>query len=447
VTQESLQQIAADVIAGVKRAAPDAEVFVAASRQRSANVRYANNEIISCGDAGDTDLHLRVKLGRRNAVTLGNQTTPVAVRALVERGVAMARLAPEDPEAMPPLGPQTYATTPAAFDLATEAFGAAERAEVARAAIAPADAAGLQGAGFWTNRGSTHVIATSVGLSALHALSSATFSTTARTKEGDGSGWGGREAVRASELSPGEIAKTACEKGRASAKPKALDPGYYTVILEPAAVAELLSFLVGALDARSADEGRSFFAKAGGGTRIGEKLFADMVTLRSDPTSPTTPGAPFDDEGLALKPTTWIEQGTLSALRYSRFWAQKQGKSPTGGHRVLELSGGAAAKQEDLLVGVKRGVLITRFWYTRWVDPQTMLITGLTRDGTFLVENGAVVGPVNNFRFNESPVTMLKNVDAMTKETFRVPTDGEGHERVPALRTHGFHLASKSNAV
>jgi predicted Zn-dependent protease len=213
------------------------------------------------------------------------------------------------------------------------------------------------------------------------------------------------------------------------------------VVLEPAAVASLLLFLRSSLDARRADEGRSFFSKAGGGTRIGEKLFPEAITLRSDPTDAQLAVAPFDREGLPLQPTAWIEKGTVRALTYGRYWAQKQGKPATGQPDGWILDGGTASR-EELVKGVARGVLITRFWYLRWIDQQTVLATGLTRDGVFLIENGAVTRPVNNFRFNESPVQMLARCDAMSPAVVT-----EGGVRVPALRTHEFNLASISEAV
>jgi predicted Zn-dependent protease len=249
----------------------------------------------------------------------------------------------------------------------------------------------------------------------------------------------------AADIDAGALAKTAIEKGTASAKPRPLEPGHYTVVFEPAAVAELLTFLVNALDARRADEGRSFFAKAGGGNRLGEKMLADAVTLESNPFDPETAGAPFDGDGLPLAPTKWFDRGTLSALRYSRYWAAQKGVKPTGFHATVKLWGGTAARQEDLYTGVKKGLLVTRFWYTRWLDPKAMLITGLTRDGVFLIEDGKVTAPVQNFRFNESPINMLKNVDAMTQRTWRMP--GNGIWRVPALRTNDFNMASVSAAV
>lgn len=165
--------------------------------------------------------------------------------------------------------------------------------------------------------------------------------------------------------------------------------------------------------------------------------------MRSDPTSAETPGAPFDGEGVPLAPTTWIENGVVKALVYNRYWASKQGVAATGQPSTFQLLGGAAT-DADLLAGVKRGVLVTRFWYLRWVDPQTLLVTGLTRDGVFLIENGQVTAPVNNFRFNDSPATMLSRADAITAATVRAQG---GRLRVPGLRTHEFNLTSISDAV
>jgi predicted Zn-dependent protease len=202
-----------------------------------------------------------------------------------------------------------------------------------------------------------------------------------------------------------------------------------------------LTFLSGSLNARRADEGRSFFARPGGGTRIGDKLFPASITLRTDPADAQLAVAPFDREGLPRAPTTWIEQGTVRALAYDRYWAKKQGKPATGQPAGWILDGGTASRDE-LVKGVARGVLITRCWYLRWLDPQTILVTGLTRDGVFLIEHGAIVRPVNNFRFNESPVQMLARCDAMSPAVLT-----EGNVRVPALRTHDFNLASISEAV
>ncbi len=429
-----------------KKYAHGAEASAHVHGWHSANTRYARNEITSSGDTESMQIRLELAFGKRRAESSTNQTDAASLRALVERTAAMAHLAPEDPELMAVLGPQTYAPAPVLFDDATNAFGAAGRLTAIEGSVAAAEGRSLDGAGFYEHWSSLHMRGTSAGLRAKRSETYAELTATARTKDGTGSGWGGAASHKADEIVGSAIGRTAAEKGATSKGPRRLEPGKYTVILEPAAVSELLQSLFWSLDARKADEGRSYFTKAGGGTRVGETLFPKSITLTSDPADPLAPGAVFDDDGVPLAPTAWIDQGTLKNLRYSRYWAAKQGKAATGFHDTLRLHGGDAKSPADLLTGVKRGLLITRFWYTRWLDPRAMLITGLTRDGVFLVENGAIVGPVNNFRFNESPANMLKNIDAMTAATVRTPGEG-GHWHVPTIRTNDFNLASISDAV
>ena len=169
-----------------------------------------------------------------------------------------------------------------------------------------------------------------------------------------------------------------------------------------------------AADARQADEGRSFFSKKGGGTRVGEQVVGEKVRLYSDPAASARAGASRSTaQGLPLKRIDWIDKGVLKNLSYSRYWAQKQGKEATPQPGNLIMDGGTAT-MDDLIKGVERGVLVTRFWYIRPLDPQTLLVTGLTRDGLFLIEKGKVTRPVKNMRWNESPVFALNNLDAMT---------------------------------
>ena len=235
-------------------------------------------------------------------------------------------------------------------------------------------------------------------------------------------------------------------------------PRRYTVILEPEAVADLLMFLFFSLNARNADEGRSFLSKPGGGNRLGEKLFADGVTLRSDPFNPRNPGTPWTGGGgeagggrfggggggLPARRTTWIENGVVKSLAVDRYWAKKTNVEPVplSGGMVLE---GSDKSLEALIAETPRALLVTRFWYIRSVNPQTVMVTGLTRDGVWLIENGKVVHPVNNFRFNESPVNLLKNLEATS---VAVPAGSEFSAiTVPAIRAHDFHFTSKSDAV
>lgn len=440
-----LERAADALFAAVRRLDPAAQAHVVASTSRVNNTRFAASELTTNGSVASPEVALTVVLGARHARATQTRTDAAALEALAARALAMAKLAPEDSEAMPVLGPQSYGPSLPSYDDATAAFSHGARAELAKAALAVAERRGVVGSGFVETESVETLVATSEGLRASRRATRASLTTTARTVDGTGSGWAGADSHLVRELDATKLAETACAKALASRSPTPLAPGRYTVVLEPAAVAELLSFLVASLDARSADEGRSFFTKAGAGTRVGERLFAPAIHLTSDPASDLTPSSPFDDEGLPLRRTAWIEGGVLRQLAYSRYWAQKRGVAPTGSHARVLLRGGDAASTDALVAQVKRGLLVTRLWYTRWVDPQAILITGLTRDGLFLIEHGKVTRPVSNFRFNESPVTMLARCTGLTRETFRAPH--EGGLRVPALACEGFHMASVSQAV
>ncbi len=434
--QAQAQRILAKVLQAAKGTGGEAFTWLSASR--SGNTRFAVNEITSSADVDRQSIGIAIQLGKKVATATTNQLDDRSIAEVVTRAHRMAKLAPDNPEAMPPLGKQTYRPVPRSSDNATATLTPDGRAKAVGAALGAGT--GVVTAGFFEHAARAHALASSAGLSAFHAWTTADFTCTSRTPDGTGSGWAGGNSNRFADLDPGALAKIAVDKAKTSAKPTKLDPGRYTVVLEPAAVQDLLGWLTGAFNARRADEGRSFFSKAGGGTRVGEKLFPETITLRSDPGDAALAPLPFDREGVPLAPTTWIDKGVVKGLTYSRYWAQKQGKQPTGSPSGWILEGGKATRDE-LIKGVKRGVLITRFWYLRSLDPQTILVTGLTRDGVYLIENGAITRPVNNFRFNESPVHMLANCDAMT-----APVVTERF-RVPALRTTDFNLASISEAV
>jgi predicted Zn-dependent protease len=424
----------------IARSTKGVAASVALRGSQGGNTRFAVNEISSSSNAERLTLSVTVQFGQRSASASTNQLDDRAIEDVVSRAIRMARLAPENPEAMPPLGRQKYALVKGASDPATVKHTPAARAKAVGAAIAAGDAAKVTIAGFYEHAAEMSALGNTEGLWAFHTWSSCGLSCTARTTDGTGSGWSGTSSNRIGEIDAAALAKIAVDKAITSAKPRKLAPGKYTVVLEPAAVAGLLSFFTDALGARRADEGRSFFAKKGGGTRVGEKLFPDTITIRTDPTDAQLAATPFDGEGTPLAPTRWIDKGVVTGLTYGRYWAKKQGKPATGSPEGWILDGGKATRDE-LIKGVKRGVLITRFWYMRFLDPQTILATGLTRDGVFLIENGAITAPVNNFRFNESPVQMLARADALTPGVI-----AEGM-RVPALRTHDFNLASISEAV
>jgi predicted Zn-dependent protease len=441
-----------DRITTLVHATKGADALVAIRSSREGNTRFAINEISSSGDVDRMTIALTVQLGQRSATAQTNQQDDRSIDDLVASALRMARLSPENPEQMPLLGRQSYVPASHPADPATAKLTADGRAKAVGAALSAAEGSKVVIAGFMSHGSHSVALATTEGLSAYHTWTTATFSCTARTADASGSGWAGTGSNRMADLDPAALAKIAVDKATASARSTRLDPGRYTVILEPAAVANLLAFLTNGFDARRADEGRSFFSKK----RPGDQLFPDTITLRTDPADPALTSTPFDAEGFPLAPTRWIDKGVLTGLPYNRFWAKKQGKPPTGritgggggggGNPVGWTLDGGTQSRDELIKGVQRGVLITRFWYLRSVDPASVLVTGLTRDGTFLIENGAITRPVNNFRFNESPVQMLARCDGLG--TTAIPSGYEvGALRVPTLRTHEFNLASISEAV
>lgn len=231
-----------------------------------------------------------------------------------------------------------------------------------------------------------------------------------------------------------------------SQNPKKLAPGKYTVILEPAAAADFLWYLFYNFAAREADEGRSFLSLAEGKNRLGEKLFNPKVTVTSDPAFPHLPAFPVGEDGLPVKKTAWIEKGVIKNLSYTRYWAQKSGREPVSFPPNIIMEGGTHSLA-DLIRSTENGVLVRRLWYIRDLNPMILLLTGLTRDGVFRIQDGKVVHPVNNFRFNESPVNVLKNVVMMSKPVRAMGGETGQSAFVPALKVEGFNFSSVSDAV
>jgi predicted Zn-dependent protease len=429
-----------------------------------ANTRFAVNQISTAGDNTDTVVSVRSIYGKRSATATTNKLDDAALKAVVANAEALAKLSPEDPEAMPELAPQTYQESKG-WSEATAQLDPAARAAAVKRITDPARAAGLVSTGYIESRGDSLAIANSKGLFAYGRGTEAVLTTTVRTPDGLGSGWGGGAHWDWAKLDPAAMGAVAIEKAKASRSPVAIEPGRYTVVLEPTAVGNLVQLLGGALNARSADEGRSFFTKPGGGTKIGMKVVDERVTIFSDPMDPDTFNNPFGGDGLPLHRNVWIENGVVKTLAYDRYWAQKQGREPNvsgggggfggggggggGGLGGLKMTGGEGSL-EDLIRGTDRGILVTRFWYIRAVDPRTILYTGLTRDGTFLIEKGKIVRPVKNFRFNESPIFMLNNLEAMSRSV-RVSASESGNTGqaivVPAIRTRDFTFTSLSDAI
>jgi predicted Zn-dependent protease len=421
-------------------------IQVALNSSHQANTRFAANQLSTSGSVDDTSIVVQSWYGPKHAVTTTNDLSDESLRRAVSQSEALARLAPDDPEDMPLLGPQTYDTVDAYFD-GTAELSPADRATAAMTALGPARAsADLRAAGFLTTGASSNALANSAGLFAFHRATSANYTATVRTADGTGSGWAGADHPDWSKLDYRAVSERAIAKAKASRTPVAIEPGRYTVILEPQATGDLVQLMLFYLDARQADEGRSPFVKESGGSKVGEKLLDARVNFTSDPRDPDLLSQPFDGQGLPVGRQVWFENGVLKQLLYSRYWAKKQGKEPTGFPGSVKLAGGSDSL-DQIIASTERGVLLTRLWYLREVDPRTILYTGLSRDGTFLIENGKVSKALRNFRFNESPLFILNNIEALGRGERLAGTEAGGDVVMPSIKVRDFNFTSLSEAV
>jgi predicted Zn-dependent protease len=438
----------ADRVLGFARAD---ETRVTISSGWNGNTRFAGNQITTSGGITNTTVTVTSAVGRRRASAETNVLDDASLKRTVEFAESLARLSPEDPEFLPELGPQDYPAVNAFFE-ATAALDPETRAAATRRAIEAAEAVGraagdLFVAGFLQASASCSVVATSRGLFAYHRATNAGLGITARTPDGTGSGWASRGTRDWSVVDAAALGRIAAEKAVASRNPVAIEPGYYTAVLEPAAVAGIMGSLIGSFNARANDEGRGTFSRPGGGTKLGEKIVDSRVTIYSDPADPDLLADPFAADGTPVRRVTYIENGILKEFAYDRYWAQRQGKTATGGGGggfgggAVKFVGGTASTA-DLIAGTERGILVTQFFYTNALDARTVLLSGLTRDGTFLIENGKITRALKNFRWIESPLIMLNKL----QELGRAEPVGAGRF-MPSLRASDFNFASLSDAV
>ncbi|QKJ29253.1 TldD/PmbA family protein [Mucilaginibacter mali] len=413
----------------------------------SANIRYARNSVSTAGNVNSTNMAISSAFGKKLGVTTLNEFTDAELEKAVRLSEELARLAPENPEYMPVMGPQTYApTTSTTYIKATEDMTPKQRTDLVAQSLQVAKEAKLTAAGFLQSTTGFSSMMNSKGLFAYTKYSDINFSATLRTDDGKGSGYATRDYENVADMDTLKFTKIAAQKATGSAGARAIEPGKYTVILEPAASIVLLENLWGSLDQRSTDEGRSFLSKKGGGTRVGEKLMDERVTIFSDPARTDLPGLTWTGDGRPQVKRTWIEKGVVKTLYNSRYWADKQKIESIPGPGPMIMEGGTQTL-EELIKGTEKGILVTRLWYIRPVDPQTLLYTGLTRDGTFYIENGQIKFPVKNFRFNESPVIMLNNLDALGIPERTVSAESNQSALIPPMRIRDFTFTSLSDAV
>lgn len=417
------------------------------------NTRFAGNEITTSGGTTDTSITVTSTIGKRRASAETNVLDDASLKRTVEFAESLARLSPENPELMPELGATDLPAINGYFE-STAGLDPEKRAAATKAAIQAAEAAGrsvgtIFVAGFLTANAGANAVATSRGLFAYHRNSSANLGITARTPDATGSGWSSAGARDWNVVEPAALGRVAAQKAVASRNPRAIEPGLYTVVLEPAAVSDIMGSLIGTFNARNNDEGRGTYSKPGGGTKLGEKIADSRVTIYTDPADPQILAQPFSADGTPVKRVTFIENGVLKEFSYDRFWAQKQGKQATGGGGGgfggfgggVKFVGGTKTT-EELIASTERGILVTHFFYIRSLDQRTVMLTGLTRDGTFLIENGKITQALKNFRWNESPLFMLNKIDEIGRA---VPT-GVGSVW-PSLKVRDFNFASLSDAV
>jgi predicted Zn-dependent protease len=406
---------------------------------RTGNIRYARNTVSTSGESENMSLAITAVYGKKSGTATINEFDDVSLEKGVRRAEEIARLAPENPEYVSMLGPQVFIDTPT-FVQKTADISPDARAQAAFDSIDPCIKGNLVAAGYMEDSAGFSAIGNSKGLFGYNKATSVDFSITVRTNDGLGSGYAIQDFNDFGLLNTASATQVAIQKAKASAAAQALEPGKYTVILEPAAGVDLLRNMVRSMDARNADEGRSFLSKKGGETKLGEKLFDERVNIFSDPSNLELPGSPFSGDGMRQEKVNWIENGIVKNMTYSRYWAEKKGVKAVPPPSGFIMAGGSKSLAE-MIRDTKKGILVTRLWYIRAVDPQTLLYTGLTRDGTFYIEDGKIKFPVKNFRFNESPVIMLNNLEEMGK-----PVRVSGN-LVPPLKIRDFTFSSLSDAV
>lgn len=441
LTQEQTKRICDRVMSLTKAD----ECIVGIGGKRAGNIRFARNAVSTAGLTDDTSLTVRVAFGKRQGTASINEFDDKSLERVVRRAEELARLAPENPEFMPAVSKAEFRASNT-FVQKTADIDPEIRAQAAAYSIEACRKKGLVAAGFLLDTTSFETIANSNGVFGHQALTSLDFTCTIRTEDGRGSGWVKRSARDLARFDPREAADVAIEKALRSVDAKALEPGRYTVVLEPAATSDLLAFMFNGFDARRADEGRSFLSKAGGKNRLGDKLFDEKVNIWTDPWNPDVPVLPWDNDMRARERTALIKDGRVAAMDYSQYWAKQKGARSIGSPGNFIMAGTDKTTAE-LVANTKKGVLVTRTWYIRMVDPQSVALTGLTRDGTFYIENGKIKHPIKNFRFNESPVTLLNNIEEIGKPVVIGGDEGPDPMVIPSMKVRDFNFTSLSDAV
>jgi PmbA protein len=409
--------------------------------------RFANNRVHQNVASEDTALSVRAVIGTRVGVASTNRTAPDDMRACCERAVDAARNAPADPDFPGLPGPNavTYADRVAAGTLA---FGPAERASAVGAIVEASASRGLVAAGTVSASRSVVAVANSLGVDAAMPGTASRATVLAMGQE-SGSGWASFAGLDAAALDPASLGELAAGIALRSASPADLDPGVYAVVLAPEAVADIALFLAWyGCSAKSVEEGRSFMTG-----RIGQRIVSEAITLVDDALAPGAVGLTFDFEGQPKRRVPLIDRGVVTGPVTDSYWAAKTGRPNTGHALPAPNSMGPLpldvaiepgdASPDSMIADVERGIYVTRFHYVNIEDPVRAVLTGMTRDGTFLIEGGELTRPVKNLRFTQSAVEALDSTLAVSKD--RLLVGDEGGALVPYLLLERFAFTGQTS--
>ncbi|MFF0555342.1 metallopeptidase TldD-related protein [Streptomyces sp. NPDC020472] len=439
---------------------------VIADEESSANLRWAGNALTTNGVTRGRTLTVIATVdgaqGTASGVVSRSAVTVDDLEPLVRAAEAAARAAGPAEDAQPLV--EGVPASPDFTDAPAETSSAVftDFAPALGEAFARARAGGRELYGFANHELTSTYLGTSTGLRLRHDQPNGTLELNAKSPDRSRSAWAGRSTRDFKDVDPAALdAELATRLGWAERRIE-LPAGRYETLLPPTAVADLMIYQLWSSAARDAVEGRTVFSKPGGGTRLGETLSPLPLTLRSDPNEPGLESSPFViahssgddssvfDNGLPVGPVDWVKAGALAHLITTRHTAALTRLPVAPGAGNLILDGGGERSLEEMVAATERGLLLTCLWYIREVDPATLLLTGLTRDGVYLVENGEVVGEVNNFRFNESPVDLLSRATEAGRTEKTLPrewSDWFTRAAMPALRVPDFNMSSVSKGV
>ena len=430
-----------DQVVRAARAQGVAEVETIFASARQALTRFANNAIHQNVAEISWHLSVRARIEGRTARASTNRLDPDSIRGVVEQAIALTRLTEPDDESLPLAEPAEYRPVDRWHE-ATARIGPQERARAVAEAIHAVESAGQTAAGIYSTDDTGYTLLNSRGVQAHYRETMARFSITAMA--GGSSGWAKASACDCRDMNPLELALSAARKAAESAAPRELPPGRYTVILEPAAVLDLAGQMFGDFSATAIRDGRSFL-----NDRIGKRIFGPNITIHDDVWHSLQTGAPFDGEGVPRQRLTLVEGGVVRDIAYCRQAAAAAGVAPTGHGFPLPNEYGEAPSNiviaggeqtvEQMVASTERGILVTRLWYIREVDPYEKIFTGMTRDGTFLVEGGKVTAGVRNFRFNQGLMEMLSNVEALSPAV-RASGEETFDMVAPAMQVRDFNF-------